>query len=93
MIDSLVKCIILYDDKLVITFNFKNESVTVPTSDELEAIEDGSDIEAFASPKGKDRGTTVWVSLYLLCVNTYFDTFFVHLLKMRTLIQKCVQLN
>ena len=55
LIDSLVQCIILYDDKLVITFNFKNEPVTVPTSDELEAIEDGSDIEAFASPKGKDK--------------------------------------
>ena len=50
LIDSLVKCIILYDDKLVITFNFKNEPVTVPTSDELEAIEGSSDIEAFASP-------------------------------------------
>ena len=48
LIDSLVKCIILYDDKLVITFNFKNEPVTVPTSDELEAIEDGSDTRAFA---------------------------------------------
>ena len=54
LIDSLVKCVLLYDDKLVITFNFKNEPVTVPTSDELEAIEDSSDIEAFASPKQKD---------------------------------------
>ena len=51
LIDSLVKCVLLYDDKLVITFNFKNEPVTVPTSDELEAIEGGSDIEAFVSPK------------------------------------------
>lgn len=24
LIDSLVKCVLLYDDKLVITFNFKN---------------------------------------------------------------------
>ena len=54
LIDSLVKCVLLYDDKLVITFNFKNEPVTVPTSDELEVIEGGSDIEAFASPKQKD---------------------------------------
>ena len=53
LIDSLVKCIILYDDKLVITFDFKNEPVTVPTSDELEAIEGSSDIEAFASPTKK----------------------------------------
>ena len=53
LIDRLVKCIILYDDKLVITFDFKNEPVTVPTSDELEAIEGSSDIEAFASPAQK----------------------------------------
>ena len=46
----MVKCIILYDEKLVITFNFKNEPVTVSTSDELLAIEGSSDIEAFASP-------------------------------------------
>ena len=51
LIDSLVKCIILYDDKLVITFNFKNEPVTVPTSEEFDAIEKSSDIEVFASPK------------------------------------------
>ena len=54
LIDSLVKCIILYDDKLVITFNFKNEPVTVPTSEEFDEIEKSSDIKAFASPeKGK----------------------------------------
>ena len=51
LIDSLVKCVLLYDDKLVITFNFKNEPVTVPTSEEFDAIEKSSDIEAFASPK------------------------------------------
>ena len=49
LIDSLVKCVLLYDDKLRITFNFKNEPVTVPTSDELEAIGGSSDIEAFAA--------------------------------------------
>ena len=51
LIDSLVKCVLLYDDKLVITFNFKNEPVTVPTSEDFDAIEKSSDIEAFASPK------------------------------------------
>ena len=50
LIDSLVKCVLLYDDKLVITFNFKNEPVTVPTSEDFDAIEKSSDIEAFASP-------------------------------------------
>ena len=51
LIDSLVKCVLLYDDKLVITFNFKNEPVTDPTSEDFDAIEKSSDIEAFASPK------------------------------------------
>ena len=51
LIDSLVKCVLLYDDKLVITFNFKNEPVTVPTSEEFDAIEKSSDTRAFASPK------------------------------------------
>ena len=48
LIDSLVKCIIFYDDKLVITFNFKNEPVTVPASEEFDEIEKSSDIKAFA---------------------------------------------
>lgn len=51
LIDSLVKCVLLYDDKLVITFNFKNEPVTVPTSEEFDVIEKSSDIKAFASPR------------------------------------------
>ena len=48
-----MKCVLLYDDKLVITFNFKNEPITVPTSEEFDAIEKSSDIEAFASPTKK----------------------------------------
>ena len=50
MIDSLVKCVLLYDDKLVITLNYKNEPITVPTIDELDEVEKISDTEAFASP-------------------------------------------
>ena len=53
LIDSLVKCVLLYDDKLVIILNYKNEPVTVPTSEEFDAIEKSSDIEAFASPQNE----------------------------------------
>ena len=41
---------LLSNDKLVITFNFKNEPKTVPTKEEFDAIEKSSDIKAFASP-------------------------------------------
>ena len=70
LIDSLVKCIILYDDKLVITFNFKNEPVTVLTSDELEAIEGSSDIEAFASPRKRDRHSTRGAYFFFVVLRT-----------------------
>jgi hypothetical protein len=51
LIDSLVKCVLLYDNKLVITLNYKNEPVTLPTSEDFDEVEKSSDIEAFASPK------------------------------------------
>jgi hypothetical protein len=51
LIDSFVKCVLPNDDKRVITFNLKNEPVTVPTSEEFDEIEKSSDICAFASPK------------------------------------------
>jgi hypothetical protein len=70
LIDSLVKCVLLYDDKLVITFNFKNEPVTVPTSEEFDAIEKSSDIEAFASPKKESRTK---VLLFLFCDSVGID--------------------
>ena len=55
---------LLSNDKLVITFNFKNEPVTVPTSDELDAIEGSSDIKAFASPPQESR-TQVLLFLFM----------------------------
>ena len=63
LIDSLVKCVLLYDDKLVITLNYKNEPITVPTTDELDEVEKISDIEAFASPNkmpSEQDGIFVW---------------------------------
>ena len=55
LIDGLVKCVLLYDDKLVITLNYKNEPITVPTTDELDEVEKISDTEAFASPPTESR--------------------------------------
>ena len=58
MIDSLVKFVILYDDKLVITLNYKNEPITVPTTDELDEVEKISDTEAFALPVKRIKHST-----------------------------------
>ena len=53
LIDSFVKSILLYDDKLIITFTFKDEPIAVPTGDELDLIENSSDIKMTASPKAE----------------------------------------
>lgn len=56
--------LLLSNDKLVITFNFKNEPVTVPTSEKFDAIEKSSDIKAFASPttrKHHNRGAFLFL--------------------------------
>ena len=55
LIDGLVKCVLLYDDKLIITFNYKNEPITISTTDELDEVEKISDTEAFASPAKKKQ--------------------------------------
>ena len=74
LIDSLVKCVLLYDDKLVITFNFKNEPVTVPTSEEFGEIEKSSDIEAFASSE-KQAGTHKECLSVFLCGGDFVGSF------------------
>jgi len=49
LIDCFVNAIYLYDDKLIITFNFKRGSATVPLTD-LTGKENGSDFNAIAPP-------------------------------------------
>ena len=39
LVNSLVNCIILYDGKIVITFNYENESVTIKTTEEISSVE------------------------------------------------------
>ena len=54
LVDALVKCIILYDDKIIITTTFKNEPITIMTTEEIaEVARLGSDIESLAPPKQK----------------------------------------
>ena len=76
LIDSLVKCVLLYDNKLVITFNFKNEPVTVPTREEFDAIEKSSETRAFASPqneKSTPKGVLfLFITFFTFPCNIYF---------------------
>ncbi len=51
LIDGLVKSIILHDDKLIIYLTYKDEPITIPTTEELGSMADCLDIEALASPK------------------------------------------
>ncbi len=50
LIDSFVNAIFLYDDKMVITFNYREQTKTITFAD-LEKSGIGSDISAVAAPK------------------------------------------
>ena len=54
LIDTFVNAIFLYDDKLLLTFNFKDLSRTITFSD-VEALtnENGSDLECLGAPNKK----------------------------------------
>ena len=52
LIDSFVNAIFLYDDKMVITFNYKEQSKTITFAD-LEESGLGSDNTALAAPKAQ----------------------------------------
>ena len=56
LIDTFVNAIFLYDDKVVITFNFREGSKTITFSDLQQAIENGvngSDMNSVTPPKQK----------------------------------------
>ena len=52
LVDALVKCIVLYDDKFIITVTFRDEPIVVMTSEEAADVARlGSDINSLAPPK------------------------------------------
>lgn len=56
LVDALVKCIILYDDKIIITTTFKNEPITIMTSEEVADVAQlGSDIVSLAPAEQIDK--------------------------------------
>ena len=64
LVDTFVNAIFVYDDKLLLTFNFKDGTKTITLADtETIANENGSDLEMFGVPK---KQTPIWVSAFLL---------------------------
>ena len=52
LVDALVKCIVLYDDKFIITVTFRDEPIVVMTSEEAADVARlGSDINSLAPPR------------------------------------------
>lgn len=63
LVDALVKCIVLYDDKFIITVTFRDEPIVVMTSEEAADVARlGSDINSLAQPR-KHRIVSVLFSL------------------------------
>ncbi len=52
LIDAFVNAIYLYDDKMVITFNYKDGTRTIALDDVKKAVKKntGSDLDCFAAP-------------------------------------------
>lgn len=61
MIDSFVNAVYVYDDKIILTFNYQDGTETI-TLDDI----NGSDLEASAPPEKKD--TTKVVSFFLCSI-------------------------
>ena len=52
LVDGFVKCIILEDDRIIITTTFRDEPVTIITKEEIETIADhGSDVSGSSPPQ------------------------------------------
>ena len=56
LIDTFVNAIYLYDDKLVLTFNYKDGTRTITLDDVKEAVKNntGSDLDCLGAPKNWD---------------------------------------
>ena len=63
IIDTFVNAVFVHDDKILLTYNFKDGTRTITLSDiEAAATESGSDLEMFGAPKRStpNRGASFW---------------------------------
>ena len=64
LIDTFINAIFLYDDKMVITFNYKEGATTITFDDLKTALADqktGSDLDCSTAPKRKTRFQRVFL--------------------------------
>ena len=57
LIDTFINAIFLYDDKMVITFNYKEGTKTITFAELQEAIsnKNGSDLDCLAAPQKRNH--------------------------------------
>ena len=58
LVDTFINAIYLYDDKVLITFNYKEgtQTVTFGEATEVASEENGSDLDCFTAPKDRCTG-------------------------------------
>ena len=76
LIDTFVNAIFLYDDKMVITFNYKDGTDTI-TFDDLKAALDkektGSDLDCSTAPKRRTSAVQMFFFLSVIDKNHFYD--------------------
>ena len=66
LVDTFINAIYLYDDKVLITFNYKEGTQTVTFGEASEAASEGngSDLDCFTAPQGRQLLVAVFFVLY-----------------------------
>ena len=66
LVDTFINSIYLYDDKVLITFNYKEGTQTITFEEAAQAAskENGSDLDCFTAPQGRQLLVAVFFVLY-----------------------------
>ena len=88
LVDTFINSIYLYDDKVLITFNYKEgtQAITFEEAAQAASKGNGSDLDCFTAPR-KTHTQCVWVFLY--CRRRFLPAGRVHFQKPRSLKSYC----
>ena len=66
LVDTFINSIYLYDDKVLITFNYKEGTQTITFEEAAQAASkgNGSDLDCFTAPQGRQLLVAVFFVLY-----------------------------